>query len=131
MNGEKFWADPVITDSVVYFSSLQGSIENANPCLNLGDLGQLFGRYVKAVGSTMAGGSALRASLSGTVASLALASKARQAATVGERQRVGGTDKREVYIQQYDSTIERLEQPVGSMLQIKSWREVFKIIRIP
>jgi hypothetical protein len=128
-NDEKFWADPVIADNIVYFSTLKGSIENANPCLNLGDLGQLFARYIQPVGSTIAGGSALRTSLSGTVASLTMASKARQAVTIGERQRVGGTNKREVYTQEYDSTIERLEQPVGALLQIRSWREIFKIIR--
>jgi hypothetical protein len=63
------------------------------------------------------------------VESLQLASKAREAVTIGERQKAPGTYKREVYIQEYDSTIERLEQPVGAILRITSWREIFKIIR--
>jgi hypothetical protein len=129
-NGEKFWADPVLSDGIVYFSSLNGSIENVNPCLNLGSTGQLFARYVTPVGSVTAGMTALR-SASGNVDSLALVSKARQAVTLGERQRISGTNKREVYINEYDSAIERLEQPVGGVLQIKSWREIFKIIRTP
>ena len=33
--GEKIWSDPVISDKIVYFSSLMGNIENVNPCLNL------------------------------------------------------------------------------------------------
>jgi hypothetical protein len=58
-----------------------------------------------------------------------LISKSRRAVTLGERSAAGGTNKREVYIHEYDSTIERLEQGTGSFLKIKSWREVYKIIR--
>jgi hypothetical protein len=32
-------------------------------------------------------------------------------------------------MQEYNSTIEMLEHPVGSLLQIKSWREIYQIIR--
>ena len=35
--GSKVWADPVIADQVVYFSTLRGSIEAVNPCVNLGE----------------------------------------------------------------------------------------------
>jgi len=129
-NGEKYWADPVVSDSIVYFSVLNGSIENVNPCLNLGTSGQLFARFITPVGSVTAGATALKGT-HGNQESLSLVSKARQAVTLGERQRVSGTNKREVYINEYDSAIERLEQPVGGMLQIKSWREIFKIIRTP
>ena len=49
---------------------------------------------------------------------------------LGELQAGGGSSsKKEVYIQEYDSTIERLEQPVGSNLRVVSWREIYKIIR--
>ena len=49
--------------------------------------------------------------------------------TTGDRVTVGGTTRREVYIQEYDSSIERLALATGSFLKIKSWREVYKIIR--
>ena len=127
--GEKVWADPVLADSIVYFSTLKGSIENVNPCMNLFDVGRLYARFIQNVGGSVIGASALKTS-GGTVAeSYQLASKARRAVTVGERQKVPGTYKREVYIQEYDSTIERLEQPIGSMLKIISWREMYKIYK--
>jgi hypothetical protein len=37
--GSKVWADPVVADGIVYFSTLRGSIEAVNPCLNLGEAG--------------------------------------------------------------------------------------------
>ncbi|MBN1940471.1 MAG: hypothetical protein JW843_12860, partial [Candidatus Aminicenantes bacterium] len=128
--GEKVWSDPVISDRVVYFSSLMGSIENVNPCLNLGQTGRLYARYVEAVAGGVLGASSLKSATGAAVESLQLASKARRAVTVGELQAGGGAaSKKEVYIQEYDSTIERLEHPVGSLLRVVSWREVFKIIR--
>jgi Tfp pilus tip-associated adhesin PilY1 len=127
--GEKVWSDPVISDKIVYFSTLMGSIENVNPCLNLGSLGRLYARFVQSVAGSMLGGSALKSSSGTAVESLQLASKARKAVTVGERQKAPGTYKREVYINEYDSTIERLEQPVGALLRITSWREIMKVIR--
>jgi hypothetical protein len=49
--------------------------------------------------------------------------------TVGEAERVAGrVQKREIYVQEYDSTLEKLEQPIGSLLRIKSWREIYRII---
>jgi hypothetical protein len=127
--GEKVWADPVISDKIVYFSTLMGSIENVNPCLNLGSLGRLYARFVQSVAGSSLGGTALKSSSGAGVESLQLASKARKAVTIGERQKAPGTYKREVYIQEYDSTIERLEQPVGALLRITSWREILKVIR--
>jgi hypothetical protein len=41
----------------------------------------------------------------------------------------GGLRKREVYIQEYDSTLQRLEQLTGGLLKIKSWREVYSIYK--
>lgn len=128
--GEKVWADPVISDNLVYFSCLKGSIENVNPCLNLADIGRFYTRYIQAEAGGAMGTSALKASASAIVEYLQLTSKARKAVTLGERRQVGGTTKRDVYIQEYDSTIERLEQPgTRVLLIIKSWREVYKIIR--
>jgi hypothetical protein len=75
------------------------------------------------------GGSAFKTAQNTTAESLDLLSKARRAVTVGERVGVTGTHKRNVYIQEYNSAIERLEQPVGALLKIRSWREIYKIIR--
>jgi len=127
--GEKVWADPVHNDYIVYFSTLQGSIESVDPCINLQGMGKLYGRFSQTMAGTMVGGTAFTSG-AGSLESLALASKSRAAVTVGERDQTdGGVRKREVYIQEYNSTIQKLEQPVGSLLKVKSWREVYKIIR--
>jgi hypothetical protein len=127
--GEKVWADPVYADYIVYFSTLQGSIESVDPCLNLQGMGKLYGRFTQSVAGTMFGGSAFTSG-AGNLESLALASKSRAAVTIGERTTTTDlTKKREVYIQEYNSTIQKLEQPVGALLKVKSWREVYKIIR--
>lgn len=128
--GEKVWADPVISDFIVYFSTLKGSIEAADPCQNLsGEAGKLYARYVQPMYGQPIGGSALKDRNGQAIDYLALASKARTAVTVGDRQRVEGTYKRDIYIQEYDSTIERLEQPVGTLLKVRSWREIYQVIR--
>jgi Tfp pilus tip-associated adhesin PilY1 len=126
--GEKVWADPVIANSIVYFNTLTGSIESVDPCENLAGVGKLYGRYINSVAGSAIGGTAFRDS-SGTLDSLDLESKTRSAVTLGETERVNGIRKREVYIQEYDSTIQKLEQPIGAILKIKSWREVYKVIR--
>ncbi len=128
--GEKVWADPVISDYIVYFSTLKGSIEAADPCVNLGDFGRLYARFIQPGMGVPLAGSALKNAQGQAIEYLTLASKARTAVTLGERQRVGGLAKREVYVQEYDSTIEKLEQPVGALLTIKSWREIYRIYRI-
>ncbi len=127
--GEKVWADPVISDNIVYFSTLKGSIENVNPCLNLADIGKLYARYIQTQSGGVLGATALKAAGNVATENIQLTSKARRAVTLGERGTGAGTNKREVYIQEYDSRIERLEQGTGSFLKIKSWREVYKIIR--
>jgi len=127
--GEKVWADPVVADYIVYFSTLTGSIESVDPCESLAGIGKLYARYVQTVGNTPVGGTAFSSS-TGPLESLQLVSKARAAVTVGERT-MGTKKKREIYIQEFDSTIQRLEQPVGSTLVLKSWREVYRIIRYP
>jgi len=127
--GEKVWADPVISDYIVYFSTLKGSIETADPCQNLGEPGRLYARFIQPVLGVPVGGSALKNAQGQAIDYLVMASKARTAVTVGDRQRAGGSYKRDVYIQEYDSTIEKLEQPVGALLRIRSWREIYQIIR--
>jgi hypothetical protein len=127
--GEKVWSDPVVANSIVYFNTLTGSIESVDPCSNLVGVGKLYGRFVQSVGGSALGGSAFTGA-SGTLQSLDLASKTRSAVTLGDVERVEGTRKRDVYIQEYDSTIQKLEQPVPAVLKILSWREIYKIIRL-
>jgi hypothetical protein len=127
--GSKVWADPVIADQVVYFSTLRGSIESVNPCVNLGEAGRLYARYIRQTSAIPVGGTAFRTTEQTPPEYLQLVSKARRAVTVGEASRVGGRiNKREVYVQEYDSTLEMLEQPIGSLLRIKSWREIYRVI---
>jgi hypothetical protein len=126
--GEKVWADPVIANSIVYFNTLTGSIESVDPCENLAGVGKLYGRYLQTIAGSAVGSTAFR-DASGTLSSLDLESKTRSAVTIGEAESVNGNWKREVYIQEYDSTIQKLEQPIGTVLTVKSWREVYKVIR--
>ncbi|MBN1273101.1 MAG: VCBS repeat-containing protein [Candidatus Aminicenantes bacterium] len=128
--GEKVWADPVVGDFIVYFSTLTGSIENVDPCANLEGTGKLYARYIQsAAGSTVIGGTALTTA-AGPMEYMDLISKSRSAVTLGDKERTSeGVRKREVFVQEYDSTIEKLEQPTGAILKIKSWREVYRIIK--
>ena len=127
--GQKVWADPEVADYIVYFSTVTGSIESVDPCQSLSGAGKLYARYIQAVGGTAIGGTAFKTA-SGPAESLELAIKTRSAVTISERQRTQEKiRKREVYIQEYDSTIQKLEQPVGALLKIKSWREIYRVIR--
>jgi hypothetical protein len=128
--GDKVWADPVISDYIIYFSTLRGNIENNNPCQNLSEpTGKLFARYIRNVIGVAVGGTAFKTSATVSPQYLQMLSKARRAVTLGERAATAGINKREVYIQEYNSTVEMLEQPVGALLRIKSWREIYKIFR--
>jgi hypothetical protein len=130
--GYKVWADPVVADFTVYFSTLPGSIENVNPCLNLDAAGRLYARQLRVASGVPIGGSALRTNNVVPPEYLQMVSKARKAVTLGEIQRTPAPEsisKREVFLQEYDSTVEMLANPVGSLLQIKSWREVYQVIR--
>ncbi len=129
--GYKVWADPVISDYTIYFSTLPGSIEAVDPCANLaGGAGQLFARIIRpGTAGSPVGGTALKSASTVQPEYLQMVSKARRAVTVGDVARVGDQSKREVFMQEYNSTIEMLEQPIGSLLQIKSWREVYRVIR--
>jgi hypothetical protein len=130
--GYKVWADPVVADFTIYFSTLRGSIENVNPCLNLTDAGRLYARQLRYASGIPVGGSALRSSSTVPPEYLQMVSKARKAVTLGEIQRTPAPEsisKREVFIQEYNSTIEMLANPVAALLQIKSWREIYQVIR--
>jgi outer membrane protein assembly factor BamB len=126
--GEKIWSDPVVANYTVYFNTLTGKIESVDPCENLAGGGKLYARFVQAYAGSAVGSSALR-DASGTLQSLDLASKTRSAVTLGEVSRIEGNRKRDVYVQEYDSTVQKLEQPIGAVLRIKSWREIYRIIR--
>jgi hypothetical protein len=127
--GEKVWADPKIEDYTVYFSTLTGSIEAVDPCLNLAGLGKLYARFIVSIGGSPVGGTAFKG-LSGAMESLDLAIKTRSAVTLGEKQMTtDGASKREVYIQEYDSTVQKLEQLTGGLVKVKSWREVYKVFK--
>ena len=126
--GEKVWADPQIANSMIYFSTLTGNIETVDPCESLAGTGKLYSRYIRSVVGSPVGSTAFRTA-TGQVESLGLEIKTRAAVTIGETTQAGGIRKKEVYIQEYDSTLQKLEQPAGPMLRIKSWREIFKIIK--
>ncbi|MDD8019912.1 MAG: PilC/PilY family type IV pilus protein [Acidobacteriota bacterium] len=134
--GEKVWADPIISDGVIYIATINGSIENINPCLTLGGAGHLYARYTTGV---RAGTSALTNASGQTIASLATLQKARSAVTIGATRQVGNETKRQVFIQSYtqpglggpEPPSEVLSQPVpiGNKLRVKSWREVYQVMR--
>jgi len=95
----------------------------------LAGVGKLYARFIIAKAGNPIGSTAFNAS-TGPTEALDLEIKTRSAVTIGESARAQGQSrKREVYIQEYNSTLQRLEQPIGALLRIKSWREVYKIIR--
>jgi hypothetical protein len=137
--GEKVWADPVISNNLIYVATLYGSIESLNPCLTLPGVGKIYSRYVS---SSQAGTSALLGSGGEVIAYLQTKQKVRSAVTVGNTQKIGvGADavtKSKVFIQSYtrpeisppEPPSQVLAQPLPpSRLVIKSWREVYRIFR--
>ena len=126
--GDKVWADPKIANSVVYFSTLTYDIESVDPCQNLTGTGKLYGRYVNPASGNPLGSSAFTMA-TGTVESLDLDIKTRAAVTIGETSTVESTGvrKQDVYIQEYNSTIQKLEQPIGAAVIVRSWREIRRI----
>jgi len=128
--GEKIWADPKIANSIVYFNSLFGSIESVDPCENLEGQGKFYGRYVNPFVGSAIGGSALITGGDQVHESLDLEIKTRSSVSLGERRtQEGGGRKQEVYIQEYNSTIQKLELYASSVLRVKSWREIYKVIK--
>ncbi|MBN2206878.1 MAG: hypothetical protein JW742_05695, partial [Candidatus Aminicenantes bacterium] len=136
LSGEKVWADDIISDGIVYIATVSGSIENINPCLTLSGAGRIYARYTT---GSRAGTSALTDANGNTIASLSTLQKVRSAVTIGTTSQVEGQTKRKVFIQSYtqpadggpEPPSEVLAQPVTleNKLRIKSWREVYRIIR--
>jgi Tfp pilus tip-associated adhesin PilY1 len=125
--GEKVWADPKLADYTVYFSTLMGGIESVDPCADLAGAGKLYGRFLVSFAGSPLGGTAFKTAL-GPRESLDLSIKTRSAVTIGEQQTTEtGIRKREVYIQEYNSTVQKLEQTTGRLIKINSWREIYKI----
>jgi len=139
--GEKVWADPVISDGVVYFSTFEGNIEDVDPVKDEDLDGKLYARYID-VSSWTPGSTAF----SGSETYLVLKSKTRAAVTVGGmRENEEGTRERDVFIHEYDSTLQVLSRGGGTLtghddgsdggdpaktgLRIRSWREVYRIIK--
>lgn len=126
--GDKVWADPKIANSIVYFSTLTYDIESVDPCHNLEGTGKLYGRFVNPASGNPIGTSAFTMA-AGTMESLELDIKTRAAVTIGETATVeeSGVRKQDVYIQEYNSTIQKLEQPIGAAVIVRSWREIRRI----
>lgn len=138
--GEKVWADPVVADHVVYIATLFYSIENLNPCLTLTGSGKIYARYTM---GTQVGGSALLGNDGVVTQSMTTMQKVRSAVVIGEIQKVaqGGQaaiNKRKVFIQDYSAPAGEGPEPPSEVLasfvpsskvSIKSWREVYRIIR--
>jgi hypothetical protein len=135
-HGEKVWADDIIADGIVYIATVNGSIENINPCLTLSGSGQIYARYTT---GSRSGSSALTDVNGNAITSLATLQKVRSAVTIGSTTQVGSENKRKVFIQSYTQPGEEggpeppsqvLAQPIAAMskLKIKSWREVYQII---
>jgi len=138
--GEKVWADPVRASHIVYIATLFYSIENLNPCMTLTGSGKIYARFT--IGDKV-GGSALLGTEGQIIESLNTKQKVRSAVVLGEVQSVtqGGQpaiDKQKVFIQDYTAPAGEGPEPPSevlaisvqsSQLIIRSWREVYRIIR--
>jgi len=133
--GERAWADPVISEDIVYFSTFAGDIEKISFDVEAGEVGKLYARYVTNSNPSLVG-----TSIFGASAYLTLNTKSRQAVVLGELR--SNPTQRDVFIQELDSTLQALtrgggtakvDNPTGTTykLKIKSWREIIKIIRNP
>lgn len=137
--GEKVWADPVVSNHIVYIATLFFSIENLNPCLTLTGSGKIYARFT--IGDQV-GGSALLGQTGEVIQSLFTRQKVRSAVVMGEIQKVaqGGQpaiNKQKVFIQDYSAPAGEGPEPPSEVLAIavhttklliKSWREVYQII---
>ncbi len=126
--GEKVWADPKVANYICYFSTLTGDIETVDPCASLQGIGKLYARFVLSFAGSPLGATAFK-NEAGSIEFMTLNAKTRSAVTLGESERVGGQRKKEVYVQEYDSTVQRLEQSIAAFLTVKSWREIYRVIK--
>jgi hypothetical protein len=137
--GEKVWADPVVSNHVVYIATLFYSIENLNPCMTLTGSGKIYARFT--IGDKV-GSSALLGHEGQAIESMYTKQKVRSAVVLGETQSVEQSGqaitKQKVFIQDYTAPSGEGPEPPSevlaisvqaSRLLIKSWREVYRIIR--
>ena len=114
--GERVWADPVISDRIVYIATLEGSIESINPCRTLSGAGRIYGRYIL---GNQVGGSSILNEMGGPIEFLETKQKVRSAVTIGETQLVtdggqGGVNKRKT----------------GRVLDGRTWDETPEVSRV-
>jgi hypothetical protein len=137
--GEKVWADPVVANHIVYIATLFYSIENLNPCLTLTGSGKIYARFT--IGDKV-GSSALLGHEGQAIESLYTKQKVRSAVVLGETQSIEQSgqsiSKQKVFIQDYTAPSGEGPEPPSevlaisvqtSRLLIKSWREIYRIIR--
>jgi PilY1 beta-propeller domain/FG-GAP-like repeat len=137
--GEKVWADPVVSSHIVYIATLFYSIENLNPCMTLTGSGKIYARFT--IGDKV-GTSAMLGHEGQAIESLYTKQKVRSAVVLGEVQSVQqngqAVNKQKVFIQDYTAPAGEGPEPPSevlaisvqaSKLLIKSWREVYRIIR--
>jgi len=129
--GEKIWADPVLVDGVIYFSTFMGNIEDVEPLSDEVTPGYLYARWVVAAPALVG-----KTAFSGAETYLTLASKTRSAVAKGEvRKADDGTTRTDIWVNEYDSTLQVVSisgelQGAGNFkLKIRSWREIYRIIR--
>jgi hypothetical protein len=137
--GEKVWADPVVANRIVYIATLFFSIENLNPCLTMVGSGKIYARFT--IGDKV-GSSALLGHEGQAIESMYTKQKVRSAVVLGETQSIEQSgqaiSKQKVFIQDYTAPFGEGPEPPSevlaisvqtSRLLIKSWREVYRIIR--
>lgn len=136
--GEKYWADPVVVNGTsVYFSSLPGSIEQVNPCLNVQGQSKVYAyatqTFTDSYGVIHQGGQSI---LSGGKSYLLATGKIRNAAMVRgvtASNIVHGVtvptaqNPTDLLVQQFDGSLMRLSTAgytVGNPFKIIRWREI-------
>ena len=127
----------VVRDGLIYFSTFKGNIEEIDPSASVIEPGRLYIRYVRSSMGIPGANAVLNA-----LGYYALASKTRAAVTKGSiLHNSDDSWQREVFIQEFDFTIQtlslgegsRIIDPEGffhySRLKIRSWRETAVLIR--
>jgi hypothetical protein len=120
----------------VYFSTFKGNIEDVDPVEDTQDPGKFYTRFINPSAGSLLGVT----SLYGEVEHISLASKTRASFSVGGTREFEGKEERDIWINEYDSTLQVLSRGGGTLkehpdspgnrgLKIRSWREVRDIIR--
>ncbi len=139
--GEKIWADDVISDRICYIATLTGSIESLNPCLasdrrQAKSMPEMSRDKCRRLGLDGSGRGDDRVPANGSKSPLGRDGRRH---ADGHPGRTADVNKRKVYIQSFtqpsggsgpEPPSQVLAQPVPqNSLIIKSWREIYKIIR--